>query len=95
MSKVFGFGEVVDGYDVKVLNEREARAGAGILFLIGLISFINCITTKSILVTQIFIGVFLVEFMIRVLVNPKYAPVKFHHVVPFQKQYLETHLVKS
>ncbi len=25
----------------------------------------------------------------------KYLPVKFHHVVPFQKQYLETHLVKS
>jgi len=31
MSKIFGLGEVVDGYDVKVLNEREARAGAGIL----------------------------------------------------------------
>jgi hypothetical protein len=74
MSKVFGFGEIVDGYDIKVLNEREARAGAGLLFLLGLISFINCIVTQSLLVTQIFIGVFLVEFIIRVLVNPKYAP---------------------
>lgn len=74
MSKVFGFGEIVDRYAVKVLNEREARAGAGLLFLFAFISFINCMVTKSILVTQIFIGVFLVEFIIRVLINPKYAP---------------------
>jgi len=74
MSKVFNFGEVVEGYDVKVLNEREARAGAGLLFLLGFISFLNCIFTESLLVTQIFIGVFLVEFIIRVLINPKYAP---------------------
>ncbi|RLA58452.1 MAG: DUF4395 domain-containing protein [Epsilonproteobacteria bacterium] len=74
MSKVFGFGEVVVGYDVKVVNEREARAGAGLLFLLGFISFVNCIVMKSLLMTQIFIGVFLLEFMIRVLVNPKYAP---------------------
>ena len=74
MSKVFGFGEMVDGYAVKVLNEREARAGAGLLFLFAFISFINCMVTKSLLVTQIFIGVFLVEFIIRVLINPKYAP---------------------
>ena len=74
MSKVFGFGEVVEGYAIKVLNEREARAGAGLLFLVGFISFINCMVTKSLLVTQIFIGVFLAEFIIRVLINPKYAP---------------------
>ena len=74
MSKVFGFGEVVEGYEVKVLNEREARAGAGLLFLFAFLSFINCIVTKNILFTQIFISTFLVEFMIRVLVNPKYAP---------------------
>jgi hypothetical protein len=74
MSKIFGFGEVVEGYDVKVLNEREARAGAGILFLFAFISFINCMVTKSILITQIFIVVFLVEFILRVLINPKYAP---------------------
>lgn len=74
MSKVFGFGEIVDGFDVKVLNEREARAGAGILFLFAFISFINCMVTQTLLITQIFIGVFLLEFIIRVLINPKYAP---------------------
>ena len=74
MSKIFNFGEVVEGYKVKVLNEREARAGAGILFLLGFISFVNCLSTKSIEITQIFIWVFLFEFTIRVLINPKYAP---------------------
>lgn len=74
MSQVFGFGEIVDGYTVKVLNEREARAGAGILFLLGFISFINCMVTQNLLVTKIFITVFLSEFIIRVLINPKYAP---------------------
>ena len=74
MSKIFGFGETVEGYDVKVLNEREARAGAGILFLFALLSFVNCSVTKSLLVTQMFIVTFFVEFLIRVLINPKYAP---------------------
>jgi len=74
MSNILNFGEVIEGYEVKVINEREARAGAGILFLFGFISFTNCIFTKSLFFTQLFVGVFLIEFIIRVLINPKYAP---------------------
>ncbi len=74
MSNIFDFGEIVEGYDVKVLNEREARAGAGILFLAGFISFINCMVMENLFVTKIFISVFLIEFIIRVLINPKFAP---------------------
>jgi hypothetical protein len=74
MAKLFDFGEVVDGYDIKMINEREARAGAGILFLFAFISFINCMVTQNMLVTKIFISTFLLEFIIRVLINPKYAP---------------------
>lgn len=74
MSNILDFGEIVEGYDVKVLNEREARAGAGILFLAGFISFINCIVMNNLFITKIFISVFLIEFIIRVLINPKFAP---------------------
>ena len=74
MSNIFDFGEIVEGYDVKVLNEREARAGAGILFLAGFISFINCMVMENLFVTKIFISVFLIEFIIRVLINPKFSP---------------------
>ena len=74
MSQVFDFGERVEGYEVKVLNERELRAGAGILFLVALLSFVNCIVMKNITIMQTFVWLFLAEFTIRVLINPKYAP---------------------
>ena len=72
--KIFHFGEEVEGYEVKILNEREVRAGAGILFLLGLLSFVNCIVTEDIALSRIFIWAFLAEFVIRVCINPKYAP---------------------
>ncbi len=74
MSQIFDFGERVEGYEVKVLNERELRAGAGILFLVAFISFVNCIVMKNIVILQTFVWFFLAEFTIRVIVNPKYAP---------------------
>jgi len=72
--KLFNFGEEVEGYEEKVLNEREVRAGAGILFLLGLLSFVNCIVTEDIALSRMFIWAFLAEFVIRVCINPKYAP---------------------
>jgi len=74
MNKHIYFGESVEGYDVPVLNEREARAGAGILFALGMISFLNAFLLHSFAFTQIFIMLFMVDFIIRVLINPKYAP---------------------
>ena len=32
MNKIIKFGEDVEGYNIPVLNEREIRASAGILF---------------------------------------------------------------
>ena len=33
MDKIIKFGETVEGYNTPVLNEREIRAAAGIIFL--------------------------------------------------------------
>lgn len=74
MDKYFYFGEVVDGYAVRVLNEREARAAAGLLFLFALPSFLYAYRTMDFRFTSILITFFMVDFLIRVLVNPKYAP---------------------
>lgn len=74
MDKYFYFGEVVDGYAVRVLNEREARAAAGLLFLFALPAFLYAYRTMDFRFTSIFITFFMVDFLIRVLVNPKYAP---------------------
>lgn len=68
------FGETVKGYDIPVLNEREARAAAGILFLFGMIGFLNAYLLHDFIYTQIFVTYFMIDFTIRIFINPKYAP---------------------
>ncbi len=74
MSKYIYFGEIVEPYDVRVLNEREARAGAGILFLFAVTSFMNSYLLHEFIFTQIFVTVFMIDFIIRIFINPKFAP---------------------
>ena len=74
MSTVFRFGESLEGYPVPVLNERAVRAGAGILFVLAMVSFMNAWLTGNFQPTRIFVVAFLVDFTIRIFVNPRYAP---------------------
>lgn len=67
------YGETVSGYDIPVLNEREARAAAGILFALGLLSLQNSLMLGMAFMSKLFVGFFTVDFLIRV-VNPRYAP---------------------
>lgn len=73
MSKIIQFGETVDGYSIPVLNEREIRAAAGILFLIMFIAIQQAGTGDFTMIKYAVIG-FLTDFSIRVFINPKYAP---------------------
>ncbi len=74
MNKILGFGETMDEYAVPVLNEREVRASAGILFFFAMIAFLNAWLTGNFQITKIFVIAFLIDFTIRVLINPKYSP---------------------
>lgn len=74
MGAFFGFGEDHPDFQVKVLNEREARAGAGILLFFGLIAFSNAFLKGDFLLTRIAILAFGLDFLLRVLVNPRFAP---------------------
>jgi len=74
MSKTIQFGENVAGYDVRVLNEREIRASAGIMFLATFISLMLILFKNDFLLIKYVITIFLVDFFIRVFVNPKYSP---------------------
>ncbi|CAA6812670.1 MAG: Unknown protein [uncultured Sulfurovum sp.] len=74
MNNYLYFGEKVEGYTVSVINEREARAAAGILFFLGMVSFFNAYLLHDFRFTQIFVTLFMIDFMVRVLINPKYAP---------------------
>ena len=74
MKKIIGFGEKVEGYDILVLNERELRATAGILFLMMYTSIMIVIFENQYLMLKYAIFIFLTDFIIRVFVNPKFSP---------------------
>jgi hypothetical protein len=73
-TEILGFGEQIDGYPVRVLNERAVRAGAGIVFLFAMVSFMNAWLTGNFQPTRVFVVAFLIDFAIRIFVNPRYAP---------------------
>lgn len=74
MPSFFEFGECHAAYPVRVINEREARAGAGILFFIAFVAFMNAWLVGNYRPTQTVVLGFFADFFIRVLVNPRLAP---------------------
>jgi len=74
MNKVFQFGEDVEGFNIRVLNEREIRAAAGILFLMMLISILTVIMKGDFTMLKYAVIIFLTDISVRVFINPKYAP---------------------
>jgi hypothetical protein len=74
MKDEFKFGEKIDGFEIPVLNEREIRAASGIMFLFALISFLNILYKKDFLLAKFFVLIFVLDFIIRVFVNPRFSP---------------------
>jgi len=74
MSKTIQFGEDVAGYDIRVLNEREIRAAAGILFLATFLSLMFILFKGNFLPIKYVITLFFTDFVIRVFINPRYSP---------------------
>ena len=74
MNKMIKFGEDVEGYNIAVLNEREIRAAAGILFVMMFISILLAALKGDFLLLKYATVIFLTDILIRVLVNPKFSP---------------------
>jgi hypothetical protein len=74
MKKAKQFGETVKGYSIPVLNEREIRASAGILFLALFWSWMLVIFKESYFLLKCVNTLFLTDFMIRMAISPKYSP---------------------
>lgn len=72
---IFQFGQKIPEYEIRVLNERAVRASAGILFFLAILSFMNAWLTGNFQPTRVFVVSFLIEFTIRIFVNPRFAPV--------------------
>ena len=73
-NKIIKFGEDVEGYTIPVLNEREIRASAGILFLFMFFSLMLILFKENFLLIKYVIIIFLSDLLIRVFVNPKFSP---------------------
>ncbi len=74
MNRIIKFGEDVEGYKIPVLNEREVRASAGILFLATFISLMYILFDENFVPIKYVLTFFLMDFLIRVFVNPKFSP---------------------
>jgi hypothetical protein len=74
MKKIIKFGEDVEGYNIPVLNEREIRAAAGILFLATFTSLMFILFKGNFIPIKYVIILFLTDFIIRVFINPKFSP---------------------
>jgi hypothetical protein len=74
MASFLQFGEDHPDYSVRVLNEREARGAAGIMFLFAMIAFMTAWFKGDFTPTKLIIVAFLIDFFIRVLINPRYSP---------------------
>ncbi len=71
---LFQFGEHVAGYDIPVMNERAVRGAAGILFFIAMANFMQAMLLGNFGPTRVFVVAFLIDFVLRVFVNPKFSP---------------------
>ncbi len=74
MIKVKQFGETVEGYNIPVLNEREIRASAGILYFFMFLAWMLVIFNENYFLIKLVNTIFLTDFIIRVLISPRYSP---------------------
>ncbi len=73
MNDFFAYGEKVPGYDVRVLNEREARAAAAILFVGAFLGLANGVMLGTAVFSEYFVTFFAIDFTIRII-QPRYSP---------------------
>ncbi len=74
MNKWMQFGETVNGYDLRVLNEREIRAAAGIMFLATYTSLLFILFEGNFIPVKFVLTFFLLDLLIRVLISPRLSP---------------------
>jgi len=74
MNKLIKFGEDVEGYNIPVLNEREIRAAAGILFLMMFLTILIVIFRQNFVPLKYAVVIFLTDIVIRVFISPRFSP---------------------
>ncbi len=70
----FSFGEKTQEYDFAVFNEREVRAAAGILFLLGFGAWMYAATTGDFQPMRGFGMLFMLDMFLRLFVGHRFSP---------------------
>jgi len=84
-SFLYDYGEKVPGYSEGVINEREVKATAGIMFLLGMIVIFVGIGYNHIMVARVYLAFIFIDFTIRII-NPRYSPALLFGRVFIQNQ---------
>jgi hypothetical protein len=78
----FSYGEVIPGLKLygkpapyPVLNERSVRAGAGIMFVLGLFAFFQAFFLREFTYINIIVVIFFIDFFIKVVLGSKFSPI--------------------
>lgn len=78
----FTYGKTIPGLMIHgkpapypVLNERAIRAGAGMMFALGLFAFFQAFYLREFLFIQIFVFVFFFDFLMKVVIGTKFSPI--------------------
>lgn len=67
----------MEGRSFKVLEERNLRASGGFMFLLGLVAFNNVFFHHKYEVVMYVSGFLMLNFLIGIFINPKFAPTMF------------------
>lgn len=69
-----------------VLNERAIRAGAGMVFAVGMFAFFQAFYLESYLYLQILVVFLVIDFSIKVFINPQLSPLSMLARVMVRRQ---------
>ncbi|MCA9355191.1 DUF4395 domain-containing protein [Candidatus Kaiserbacteria bacterium] len=78
----FRYGQIIPGLTIygqpapyPVLNERAIRAGAGIMFALGIFAFFQAFYLRDFLYIKIVVVIFFFDFLMKVVVGTKFSPI--------------------
>ncbi|MBD3270199.1 DUF4395 family protein [Candidatus Peregrinibacteria bacterium] len=70
---MYKYGENISGYDFNVVNEKEVRAAAGIMFAIGIVTFMTVLLTRDYGLLYYVVPLFWLDFFLKSVFDPKYS----------------------
>jgi len=74
------YGQIIEGLTINgqpanypVVNERAIRATAGIMFLLGITTFLTIVYTRDYTMMYIIVPLFWLDFFLKAVISPKYS----------------------